>query len=216
VNVRLAGIALMLGNVVVGLAVLAPAGMLQDLAAGLSVSLKDAGLLIAIGGAVATRIRTVGGLVDGRVQTTGSMAETVFGNHKDVTCPACGHQFAINCSREVEPSESERPMPTFACVCPNCRQHIHFPTAPVRHEVEYPDSLRIADPGIQRGDRFLANRQVREAWNVAREEVAFDPLLEHANADHHSQQRASALRAGFGMHIQQVSHDGIRSAAAEA
>jgi signal peptidase I len=92
------------------------------------------------------------------VMPTGGMAETVFGYHKDINCPACGHQFAINCSREVEPSERERPMPTFACVCPNCRHHIHFPSAPVGAEVEHPDSLRIADPGIQSGDRFLAGR----------------------------------------------------------
>jgi DHA1 family inner membrane transport protein len=42
----------MLGNVVVGIAVLAPAGMLPDLAAGLAVSIREAGLLIAYGAVI--------------------------------------------------------------------------------------------------------------------------------------------------------------------
>lgn len=49
VNARLAATALMLGNVVVALAILSPAGMLADLAAGLSVSIGTAGLLITFG-----------------------------------------------------------------------------------------------------------------------------------------------------------------------
>ncbi len=46
---RLSAFALMFGNIAVGVAVLAPAGMLSDLAAGLVVSIKDAGLLVAYG-----------------------------------------------------------------------------------------------------------------------------------------------------------------------
>ena len=44
--------ALMLGNFVTGLAIMSPAGMLGDLAAGLSVSVRQAGLLITFGAVV--------------------------------------------------------------------------------------------------------------------------------------------------------------------
>ena len=49
---RLASNALMLGNLAMGMAVLAPAGMLLDLSHGLGVSVRDAGLLVAWGGVV--------------------------------------------------------------------------------------------------------------------------------------------------------------------
>jgi predicted MFS family arabinose efflux permease len=48
-NARLAAVALLLGNLVTGVAILSPAGMLSDLAAGLSVSIRDAGLLMTFG-----------------------------------------------------------------------------------------------------------------------------------------------------------------------
>jgi predicted MFS family arabinose efflux permease len=41
--------ALMLGNFIIGLGILAPAGMLQDLSAGLAVSIREAGFLITAG-----------------------------------------------------------------------------------------------------------------------------------------------------------------------
>src|SRR5258705_9821786 len=46
---RFAPTALMLGNIVTGCSVLAPAGMLSELSAGLDVSIRDAGLLITFG-----------------------------------------------------------------------------------------------------------------------------------------------------------------------
>jgi predicted MFS family arabinose efflux permease len=49
---RFAPTALMLGNVVTGSAVLAPAGMLQELASGLDISIRSAGLLITFGAIV--------------------------------------------------------------------------------------------------------------------------------------------------------------------
>jgi len=52
VTPRFAPTALMLGNLVTGCAVLAPAGMLPELATGLGVSIRDAGLLITFGAIV--------------------------------------------------------------------------------------------------------------------------------------------------------------------
>ncbi len=46
---RFAPTALMLGNIVTGCSVLAPAGMLVELSAGLDVSVRTAGLLITFG-----------------------------------------------------------------------------------------------------------------------------------------------------------------------
>ncbi len=52
VNNRFAPTALMLGNIVTGCSVLAPAGMLQELSSGLDTSIQTAGLLITFGAVV--------------------------------------------------------------------------------------------------------------------------------------------------------------------
>jgi DHA1 family inner membrane transport protein len=52
VHRRFAPTALMLGNIVTGCSVLAPAGMLSELSAGLDVTIRDAGLLITFGAIV--------------------------------------------------------------------------------------------------------------------------------------------------------------------
>ncbi len=49
---RFAATALMLGNFVTGISVLAPAGMLRELSAGLDVTIRDAGLLVTFGAIV--------------------------------------------------------------------------------------------------------------------------------------------------------------------
>jgi signal peptidase I len=56
---------------------------------------------------------------------TGSMATTLLGYHKNVTCPQCGHHFPVNCSKEVDAQEKDL-QPILGCVCPNCRYHINF------------------------------------------------------------------------------------------
>src|SRR5713226_1403870 len=54
---------------------------------------------------------------------TGSMAETLWGYQKLVTCPQCGYEFPVNCSGEVErkPPEIIR-----SGVCPNCIYKVVF------------------------------------------------------------------------------------------
>lgn len=54
---------------------------------------------------------------------TGSMAETLWGYQRVVTCPQCGSTFPVNCSGEVDPQGDEHTHIT-ACTCPNCRFHI--------------------------------------------------------------------------------------------
>ena len=45
---------------------------------------------------------------------TGSMAPTLYGQHKEVTCPECGEVFAANTAHETEKN------PVTAASCPNC------------------------------------------------------------------------------------------------
>src|SRR6476619_7755843 len=53
---------------------------------------------------------------------TGSMAETLYGYQKIVTCPECGHEFPVNSHDEVEPNQQTgKKMPVYGFCCPNCR-----------------------------------------------------------------------------------------------
>jgi signal peptidase I len=72
---------------------------------------------------------------------TGSMAETLFGYQKMVTCPKCGHKFPVNCSTEVDPQMGP-PIPVIGATCPNCRYHIDFRREGI-------------DPSWTTGDRVL-------------------------------------------------------------
>ncbi|HLW65047.1 MAG TPA: S26 family signal peptidase [Gemmataceae bacterium] len=57
---------------------------------------------------------------------TGSMAETLYGYHKEVTCKQCGFQFPVNCSSEVDPQDGNAPIPVEGCTCPNCQYHMSW------------------------------------------------------------------------------------------
>ena len=41
---------------------------------------------------------------EGFVIPTGSMATTLMGRHKEITCPQCGYVYTVNADREVESS----------------------------------------------------------------------------------------------------------------
>jgi hypothetical protein len=56
---------------------------------------------------------------------TGSMATTLLGYHRNVTCPSCGYTFPVNISAEVDP-QNRIPETITGCTCPNCRLHISF------------------------------------------------------------------------------------------
>jgi signal peptidase I len=87
---------------------------------------------------------------------TGSMAPTLMGQHKELTCPQCGYQFTLNAS-----SEENAPLdPVVRAVCGNCR-------AP----------FRCSDAPTFKGDRILVNKFLYampflpgggkpERWNV--------------------------------------------------
>jgi signal peptidase I len=75
---------------------------------------------------------------------TGSMAETLWGYQKLVTCPKCGEEFPVNCSNEVAPQEG-RPARITGCTCPNCWYHIDF-------------ALEGMNPSWNSGDRVLVGK----------------------------------------------------------
>jgi hypothetical protein len=52
---------------------------------------------------------------------TGSMASTLLGYHKMITCPQCGHTQPVNCSAEVEPQKGQPKVDVEKCECENCR-----------------------------------------------------------------------------------------------
>ena len=70
---------------------------------------------------------------------TGSMAPTLMGRHKEITCPQCGFVYAVNASEEVEPPG----------VCPRA-------SGLVRHLRQLPvPGRRLDEAPSFKGDRIL-------------------------------------------------------------
>jgi len=101
---------------------------------------------------------------------TGSMAETLYGYQKIVTCPQCGYTFPVNCSSEVETQPGRHKSYVRGCTCPNCGYEIIWanegqdrPTNPNAEYVAFspfPNSVRYYElidtpPPYYSGDRVL-------------------------------------------------------------
>ncbi len=68
-------------------------------------------------------------LAEAFVIPTGSMATTLLGYHKEVTCEKCQYHFQVNASDEVE----KRPPETVTeWICPNCRYRTHLKNLPLQ------------------------------------------------------------------------------------
>jgi signal peptidase I len=78
---------------------------------------------------------------------TGSMATTLMGYQKDVTCPKCGFEFPVNCSEEGEHRSPE----TVGCICPNCRYSIELGTLSAQPRCESGDRVLVAKPFYETG-----------------------------------------------------------------
>src|ERR1700710_1581674 len=53
---------------------------------------------------------------------TGSMAPTLMGRHKEITCPQCGYVYSVNASEEVEGSGGDpKERRVHSGICVNCR-----------------------------------------------------------------------------------------------
>ncbi|HEV3143187.1 MAG TPA: signal peptidase I [Gemmataceae bacterium] len=91
---------------------------------------------------------------------TGSMAETLYGYHKVVTCDQCGYQFPVNCSGEIDPQEGADPRPITGCVCPNCQNHMSWD--------------QKGGPDYNSGDRVLVAKFLYDSdhlWTPKRHQV---------------------------------------------
>ncbi len=76
---------------------------------------------------------------------TGSMAPTLYGRHKELTCPSCRIDFQIGASTELDDSSGYvvKDRRIERTLCPNCRREIDARNAPVFN-----------------GDRIIVNKQV--------------------------------------------------------
>jgi hypothetical protein len=59
-------------------------------------------------------------LAEAFVIPTGSMATSLYGYHRDVKCPQCGHQFPLNMSEQLDPDRQRPAQLITGCTCPNC------------------------------------------------------------------------------------------------
>ena len=83
-------------------------------------------------------------VVEAFVIPTGSMAETLYGWQKTVTCPECGHDFTLNSSCERDPSDGVIRFVHGYC-CPNCR-------------FKHPYGPGEKSPANEPGDRVLVHK----------------------------------------------------------
>jgi signal peptidase I len=88
---------------------------------------------------------------------TGSMAETLYGYQRIVTCPECGLEFPVNCSNEVDPQDNGPPQKVKACTCPSCRYFIDF-------EQEERANPNWRKPDWNSGDRVLVAKFLYELF----------------------------------------------------
>lgn len=74
---------------------------------------------------------------------TGSMAPTLYGRHKEVTCDGCGYEFAIGASTEIDQSSGRLIYRIEDVFCSNCGKINNGKDAPVYN-----------------GDRIVVNKQI--------------------------------------------------------
>lgn len=96
-------------------------------------------------------------VVEAFVIPTGSMAETLYGYRKALTCPECGYEFQVNCSCE-DPADGP-PRPLMGYCCPNCRfQQAFAATSAVPYSPSWVDT--VFGPGNTSGDRVLVLKPI--------------------------------------------------------
>jgi signal peptidase I len=91
---------------------------------------------------------------------TGSMAETLLGHQKFITCPECDLLFPVNASREADPPDGHV-QPVRNCICPNCMKHIYLARPP-----EVAGAGAVVDPGYTSGDRVLVGKYLYDLFGV--------------------------------------------------
>lgn len=76
---------------------------------------------------------------------TGSMAPTLYGRHKEVSCDGCGYEFAVGASTEIDQFSGQLVFRISDVFCSNCGKVIDARDAPVFN-----------------GDRIVVNKQIHE------------------------------------------------------
>jgi signal peptidase I len=95
---------------------------------------------------------------------TGSMAETLLGDQKWVTCPSCGYRFPVDVSEQVDPMKAIHVWVN-GCTCPNCLLHIRFTP---RNGIDgyEPGPADLPDPDWGGGDRILAAKFMYDLFGM--------------------------------------------------
>jgi len=111
-------------------------------------------------------------LAEALVIPTGSMAPTLYGRHKQVTCSECGYSFPVGASDEVDDTSvyliPENRMQT--AICPNCRY-------------EMPKDI-VENLPVFTGDRILVNKFPYEFGNPKRWDVVVFKYPEEPNKNY--------------------------------
>ena len=102
---------------------------------------------------------------EGFVIPTGSMAPTLMGRHKEITCPECGYVYTVNADREAEPDRTGRATgPRIAWgTCENCR----FETAVADAPSFSGDRIYVMKEGVSLPFVAQAGRVRLRRWDVA-------------------------------------------------
>ncbi len=100
-------------------------------------------------------------VVEAFVIPTGSMAPTLMGRHKDVTCAKCGYSYRVNASPEMDEQERPTGLGVISGTCPMCRFTMDLSTE---------NTLKKSFPSYS-GDRILAGRANYELGNPRRWDV---------------------------------------------
>lgn len=116
---------------------------------------------------------------------TGSMAETLYGYQKIITCPMCGYRFPVNAHDEAEGNPlTRRPSPLVGFCCPNCRYQGHM------------EEVRPA-PTLNTGDRVLVFKPLYHFRPPRRGEVVVFRFPEKPQ-DNYTAQNYIKRAMGFG------------------
>ena len=102
---------------------------------------------------------------EGFVIPTGSMAPTLMGRHKEITCPECGYIYTVNSYREVDSDEQRpgTPQRIHWATCENCRFEAVVDEAPsFSGDRIYVMKNGVSLPFFPRAGRVQLNR-----WDVA-------------------------------------------------
>jgi signal peptidase I len=98
---------------------------------------------------------------------TGSMAPTLYGRHKEVDCEACGHNYSVGASEELQDDWYQPALRLTSSYCPNCR-----------------NENDIKDLPVFKGDRILVNKFPFEFGQPKRWDVTVFKFPEQPNVNY--------------------------------